>query len=120
MIAEALQKAVEAYYNNHALIEKSKAVEEITSQFHFNKKGKLYIAAHEQYAVRFSFSTKDNFANTVLALKNVLKYDHMPILLCLLKPDSYEFLLVNSTFLKNITQLQGANGDKYSRFVFRQ
>ncbi|MFC6333185.1 hypothetical protein ACFP56_11170 [Paenibacillus septentrionalis] len=103
MIAEELQLAVRAYYKQHTPIEKSRAVDELTSQLSFVKKGKLYIAMDEQYAVRFSYSTKDSFANTVLALKNVLKYDHIPVILCLLKPLSYEFMLVNTTFLKKIS-----------------
>jgi len=103
MIAEALQRAVQAYYNVNTPIEKSKAVEDLTSLFQMTKKGKLFIADSEEYAVRFSYSSKDSFANTVLALKNVLKFDHIPIILCLLKPTSYEFMLVNTTFLKKIS-----------------
>jgi len=103
LIAEELQLAVRAYYKQYTPIEKSRAVDELTSQLSFVKKGKLYIAMDEQYAVRFSYSTKDSFANTVLALKNVLKYDHIPVILCLLKPLSYEFMLVNTTFLKKIS-----------------
>lgn len=118
MIAEALQMAVQAYYKEHAPIEKSKAVEDLTSQFPLTKKGKLYIAADDEYAIRFSYSTKESFANTVLALKNVLKYDHMPIILCLLKPDSYEFMLVNTTFLKKISHSSKALTDTNIRGSF--
>lgn len=61
------------------------------------------VYACDDYALRFSFSKKPSFSNTVLGLKRVKAFDNIPLVVVVCRPDSTEFLLANSTLLKKVS-----------------
>jgi hypothetical protein len=56
-----------------------------------------------QYRVRFSYSSSGTFSNVVLSLTTVLKNDDLPLIVAVIRPDSYELLLCNSTFIEKVS-----------------
>jgi len=54
-------------------------------------------------AVRFSEASGTSFSNVVLSLSALKKYDHLPFIVVVVRPNSTEFLIANSTFLKKIS-----------------
>jgi len=65
------------------------------------KIGKVY--ACDDYALRFSSAKGSSFSNTVLSLKKVKDFDHVPFVVVVCRPSSTEFLLANTTLLKKIS-----------------
>jgi hypothetical protein len=55
------------------------------------------------YALRFSEVSGDSFSNVVLSLSALQKYDSMPFVICIVRPDRLDFRLANATFLKRIS-----------------
>lgn len=62
---------------------------------------KVFGCAH--YALRFSWTTKPGFSNTVLGLRQVQNFDHIPFVVVVCRPTTTEFLLANTTMLKKIS-----------------
>lgn len=58
---------------------------------------------NSQFAIRFSKANSANFANTVLGLSALQKFDDRPFIVCLVLKDENVLLLANSTFLKKIS-----------------
>ena len=56
-----------------------------------------------QYRVRFSYSNSGTFSNVVLSLSTVLKNDDLPLIVAVIRPDSFELLLCNSTFIEKVS-----------------
>ena len=65
------------------------------------KKGSVLFSDH--LAVRFSKASGASFSNVVLSLSTLKKYDHLPFIVVVVRQESIEFLLANSTFLKKIS-----------------
>jgi hypothetical protein len=65
------------------------------------KQRSIYIA--EGYSIRFSESKNKSFSNTILGLAAIQSVDHLPIIICLVRPETVSFMLGNSTFLKKIS-----------------
>jgi hypothetical protein len=80
---------------------KSNLIKLVRSNFAFVEDGKVLYC--ETFAVRFSSSKSNNFSNTVLALSKLQKYDHIPVLICLVTPKENKLFLANSSFLKKIS-----------------
>jgi hypothetical protein len=55
------------------------------------------------YAFRFSEANTGSFSNVVLSLSALQKYDTLPVVICIVRPDRLDFRLINSTFLKRIS-----------------
>ena len=53
-------------------------------------------------AFRFSEATGSSFSNTILSLSTLRRYDNEPFVIVIVRPESVDFLLSNSTFLKKI------------------
>jgi hypothetical protein len=67
----------------------------------FRREGKVYTDG--RLALRFSQAKGAAFANTVLALKVLREYDHLPFVVCIVRPDGVQFLLANTTLLRKIS-----------------
>lgn len=50
---------------------------------------------------RFS-SAKRGYSNTFLSFQRILDYDEKPLIACIIRNDSFEFLLANSSFISSI------------------
>lgn len=103
MFAQPLLHQLEELYRLHEKVEKSAAVQWLAKTLQLEAEGKLYVPQDRAYAVRFSYSAKGHFSNTVLALSKLLPLDHLPVLVCLLRPRQYELMLANTTFLHKIS-----------------
>ena len=55
------------------------------------------------FAIRFCQSNSKNFSNTIVSLSSLQKYDKIPLVVCLVSPDSNYLYLINSTFIKKIS-----------------
>ena len=61
---------------------------------HFNSK---------DFRVKIAFSSNAGFSNCVLSLESIKDADHLPLLVCLLKPSGVTTYLANSTFIKRVS-----------------
>jgi hypothetical protein len=61
------------------------------------------VYASMAYAIRFSEANSRSFSNVVLSLSALQNYDHIPFVICIVRPDRLDFRLSNSTFLKRIS-----------------
>jgi hypothetical protein len=57
----------------------------------------------DSFAVRFSQSSSSGFANTILSLSKLQKYDDIPFLVCLVTETENKLFLANTTFLTKIS-----------------
>ena len=55
------------------------------------------------YTIRFSEANKPSFSNGVLSLSALQRYDHLPMVICIVRPTAVDFRLANTTFLKRIS-----------------
>ena len=90
-----LVKAHDGIGNKEAIKDK------IVEQFQLTKARSVYHC--EAFATRFSYSSGNNFSNTVLSLSNLKKYDSIPFLVCLVTPQKNRIYLANTTLLSKIS-----------------
>lgn len=82
--------------------DKDKAQKETINHFRMTKDRKIYYT--DCFAVRFCYSKKGTFSNTVLALSQLQKFDSIPFLVVLIrKGEDSSLYLANSSMLKKIS-----------------
>ena len=82
--------------------DKEKAQKETINHFRMTKDRKIYYT--DCFAVRFCYSKKGTFSNTVLALSQLQKFDGIPFLVVLIrKGEGSSLYLANSSMLKKIS-----------------
>ena len=82
--------------------DKDKAKKETINHFRMTKDRKIYYT--DCFAVRFCYSKKGTFSNTVLALSQLQKFDGIPFLVVLIrKEEGSSLYLANSSMLKKIS-----------------
>ena len=82
--------------------DKDKAQKETINHFIMTKDRKIYYT--DCFAVRFCYSKKGTFSNTVLALSQLQKFDSIPFLVVLIrKGEDSSLYLANSSMLKKIS-----------------
>lgn len=82
--------------------DKEKAQNETINHFRMTKDRKIYYT--DCFAVRFCYSKKGTFSNTVLALSQLQKFDGIPFLVVLIrKGEGSSLYLANSSMLKKIS-----------------
>lgn len=82
--------------------DKDKARKETINHFRMTKDRKIYYT--DCFAVRFCYSKKGTFSNTVLALSQLQKFDSIPFLVVLIrKGEDSSLYLANSSMLKKIS-----------------
>ena len=82
--------------------DKDKAQKETINHFRMTKDRKIYYT--DCFAVRFCYSKKGTFSNTVLALSKLQKFDGIPFLVVLIrKEEGSSLYLANSSMLKKIS-----------------
>jgi hypothetical protein len=57
----------------------------------------------EGFALRLCEANTPSFSNVVLSLSALQKYDCLPVVICVIRPDRVEFRLANATFLRRIS-----------------
>lgn len=90
--------AVEAWRDGALSKERLSSV--LATRFGLLRERAVYVGA--RFAVRFCFSSVRGFANCVLSLSAVERYDDRPLVVCLLSPEGVEMFLANSTFIARV------------------
>jgi hypothetical protein len=70
---------------------------------HAPKKLRSIYVVPKEFAMRFSEANKPNFSNAVLSLSALAQHDPLPIVVCIVRPNTLDFRLINSTFIKKIS-----------------
>ena len=65
------------------------------------KNGSVYVG--RDFAIRVSEANTGSFSNVVLSLSTLRKYDAMPVVICIVRPNRMDFRLANTTFLRKIS-----------------
>ncbi len=55
------------------------------------------------FSMRFCEANTASFSNTVLSLSTLRRFDTLPVVICIVRPDGLEFRLANATFLKRVS-----------------
>lgn len=99
-LAQILHR-ISDYAAQHRGIAKADLAAFVERELGLKRMGKVYTDG--SLALRFSQAKGAAFANTVLALKVLREYDHLPFVVCIVRPDGLQFLLANTTFLRKIS-----------------
>lgn len=86
---------------NNGINDKQALSNKVKEEFCLTQDRKLYYC--EDFAIRFSKATSENFSNTVLSLSALQKYDDRPVIVCVVLPTKNYMLLANTTCLKKIS-----------------
>jgi len=89
------------YVQQHNSFSKEVMTAVIARQFRLSYRKPVYFSEH--FAIRFSEASGSSFSNTILGLKKLQAYDQIPVIVCVVRPESIQLLLANSTFLKKIS-----------------
>ena len=100
-MANSIDRLLKVLRQYDGINDKARLAELIAAQFTLVKDRSVYSC--KDFALRFSTSAKQNFANTVLSLSNLQKFDDRPFIVCLVTPEHNYTLLANTTFLKKIS-----------------
>ncbi len=98
---EELTTFMETYVQNRPGCSKDELARATAAQFSLQKARSVY--SRPEFAIRFSHAGGQSFSNTVLGLSALLRYDHTPFLVCIVRPSGIELLMANTTFLKKIS-----------------
>lgn len=90
-----------SYTKEHAGCSKEELARVVAAKFELTKQRSVYRG--RDFAVRFSYASGQSFANVVLSLAALSKYDALPMIVCVVRPSGVELLLANSTFLRKIS-----------------
>lgn len=96
-----LSSLVSFINKNKHLNNKDDICKAVSEEFELIKDRSVF--ACNEFAVRFSSASSQNFSNTVLSLSNLQKYDDRPFIVCLSTPNGFHLFLANTTFLKKIS-----------------
>jgi hypothetical protein len=61
------------------------------------------VYAGDSFSVRFSKASGSSFPGTVLSLSTLQKYDHLPLVVCVIHSTGIEMLLANSTLIDKLS-----------------
>ncbi len=79
---------------------KQSIVESIVKKFKLSQSRKVYF--NDKISMRFS-SAKSGYSNTFLCFRKILDNDSKPLIACIIRENSLEFLLANTTFINCIS-----------------
>jgi hypothetical protein len=96
-----LERFVSIIKENDGIGNKTKLIKTINESFDFTNDRSIYYC--KTFAVRYSQSKTGSFSNTVLSLSKLQKYDHIPVIICLVTKTKNKLFLANSTFLVKIS-----------------
>lgn len=96
-LIEFLKQYVEVHHG----CSKEELAAATSEHFSLTKRRAVYCAPH--FAIRFSEASGKSFANTVISLSTLRRYDSRPFVVCVVRPSGIQLLLSNSTFLKKLS-----------------
>ena len=86
---------ISSYSEAHPNCSKEQIQKATAQEFSLEKKS-VYSCA--EFALYFASVQGTTFANTVRSLSTLRKYDHIPFIVCVVRPNRVELMLANSTF----------------------
>ena len=98
---ETLASYMSAYVSSHPNLSKSELVRATQLQFDLSKERSVYCDSY--FSIRFSSASGKSFSYVVLSLSALQKYDNKPFIVCIVRQETIELLLANTTFLKKIS-----------------
>ncbi len=102
MVDFSIINSLVTFINNNAkLNDKTTLSQKIRAEFNLIQDRKVFYC--ENFAIRFCKASSPNFANTVLSLSALQKYDKIPFIVCVVLPQKNTLFLSNTTFLKRIS-----------------
>jgi hypothetical protein len=111
-VLEALTSFMSAYISSHTNSSKSELARATQLQFDLSKERSVYCG--DYFSIRFSSANGKSFSNVVLSLSALQKYDSKPFIVCIVRKETIELLLANTTFLvKNFLELCRATLKSY-------
>src|SRR5713226_8050241 len=96
-----LCKYIHSYATSHRSCTKDQLQKATAKRFSLNQQRSVF--SSEAFAVRFSSVRGVTFANCVISLSALQKYDRAPFVVCVVRPNGVELMLANSTFLNKIS-----------------
>lgn len=99
--AAKLSAFVEQYTSRHPGCSKDDVAKAVARQFGLRVERSVYVGS--DFAVRFSSAAGSSFSNTVLSLSALSKYDHLPVIVCVIRPTGAQLVLANSTLIDKIS-----------------
>jgi hypothetical protein len=97
----ALAAFVDKQAQAHPGCSKDAVAQAVAERFHLDVKRSVYFGA--DFAVRFSSAAGQSFSNTVLSLSALRDYDHLPVVVCVVRPAGIQLLLANSTLIDKLS-----------------
>jgi hypothetical protein len=90
-----------AFKASHPTANKAALEAELVAKAHLRKERSIYIG--DGFALRFCEANTPSFSNVVLSLSALQRYDAVPVVICIVRPNRVEFRLANATFLRRIS-----------------
>ncbi|MCH7724072.1 MAG: hypothetical protein IIC76_12190 [Bacteroidetes bacterium] len=100
-LLKKLREFIKFISDNDGIGNKQNLILKANEQFELIKDRTIYYC--DSFAVRFSYSSKTGFSNTVLSLSKLQKFDNVPVLVCLVTQSENKIFIANSTFLTKIS-----------------
>ena len=97
----ALVAFVHQYAKQHPGCSKDAVAKAVARRFILRQDRSVFHG--DQFTVRFSYSSKPSFSGTVCGLARLQKYDHLPFVVCVVRPTGVQLLLANSTLIDKIS-----------------
>jgi hypothetical protein len=101
MSLSELVSALQEFKAKHPASNKADVERFLASFAHPRKERSVFIT--QDCCFRFSEANTGSFSNVVLSLSALQKYDSLPVVICIVRPDRLDFRLANATFLKRIS-----------------
>lgn len=95
-----LNKIIELSKSFQVPFQKQVIADLIAKELGLKKNKKVYF--NKDLTIRFS-SAKKGYSNTFLAFQRILNHDATPLIACIIRNDTLEFLLANSSFISCIS-----------------
>lgn len=92
---------LQRFKKTHSRANKAEIEREFATKCSSKKERSVYVG--EGFAMRFCEANTPSFSNVVLSLSTLQKYDSLPVVICIVRPDRLDFRLANSTFLRRIS-----------------
>lgn len=73
----------------------------VEEKFGLNKDRSVFFC--DSFAIRFCYLSGKYFNGTVVGLSKLKKFDHLPFIVCLVRPQKNEMYIANSTFITKLS-----------------
>lgn len=103
---EEIKNFIEDFVKNNNKKTAKQIKEEIEKEFgkKFNIEKNRSLWIFSDFVIRFSsVENEKNGGNTICSFKKIIKYDYIPCICCVIRPQKVDFFLMNLSFVKKIS-----------------